>query len=197
MMSTLRPLIARSLQAAVIAAALVAPAFAASYEIDPTHTSAVFNIIHLGFSKVQGAIKELSGTFTFDEAKPEQSAIAVKAKAASIDTFNEARDKHLRGADFFDVEKYPTLEFKSKSWKKTGDKAYDVTGDFTLHGVTKSITVPVTLVGMGKGMKGEERAGFSASFKIKRSEFGMNQMLGSTMIGDEVTIEVSTEGVKK
>lgn len=197
MMSIHRPVLARSLQALLLTLALAVPALAADYEIDAAHTSAVFNITHLGFSKVQGAIKELSGTFSFDEAKLEKSAIAVTAKAASIDTFNEARDKHLRGADFFDVEKYPTLEFKSKSWKKTGDKAYDVTGDFTLHGVTKSITVPVTLVGMGKGMKGEERAGFSASFKIKRSEFGMNQMLGSTMIGDEVSIEISTEGVKK
>ena len=145
---------------------------------------------------LQGAIKELSGTFTFDEAKPEKSSIAISAKAASIDTFNEARDKHLRGADFFDVEKYPTLEFKSKSWKKTGEKTYDVTGDFTLHGVTKSITVPVTLVGTGKGMKGEERTGFSASFKIKRSDFGIATGFPAGALSDEVALNANAEFVK-
>lgn len=87
---------------------------------------------------MQGAIKDHSGTFSFDAEKGEKSAVEVVAKAATIDTFNEGRDKHLRGEDFFDVEKYPELKFKSTAWKKTGDATYDVTGDFTLHGVTKS-----------------------------------------------------------
>ena len=188
----------RSSRLAVLALAIAtAPAFAANYEIDATHASAVFSIKHLGFSKVQGAIKDLSGSFTYDAAKPETSSVHVVAKAASIDTFNEDRDKHLRNADFFDVEKYPELSFKSTAWKRTGDTTFDVTGDFTLRGVTKSITVPVEFIGAGKGMKGEERAGFAASFKIKRSDFGMDKMVGESLIGDEVTIDISFEGVKK
>ena len=122
----------RLFKSALLALALAAMtplAFAADYDIDAAHASAIFSITHLGFSKVQGAIKDLSGTFTYDEAKPEKSAVSVTAKAASIDPFNEARDKHLRSADFFDTDKYPELTFKSTAWKKSGDKAYKVFKD--------------------------------------------------------------------
>jgi polyisoprenoid-binding protein YceI len=193
----MKPISKLFLAAALAITALATPARAADYAIDASHASAMFSISHLGFSKVQGAIKDISGEFTFDPENADKSSVTVTLKAASIDTFNEGRDKHLRNADFLDVEKYPELGFKSKSWKKTGDKTYDVTGDFTLHGVTKIITVPVVHIGSGKGMQGEERAGFSCSFKIKRSDFGMDKMLGDSLIGDEVSIEISFEGVKK
>lgn len=168
---------------------------AADYALDSAHASATFTISHLGFSRVAGALTDLSGEFSFDPEKPEASSVQVTAKAASINTFNEARDKHLRTEDFFNVEKFPELTFKSTAWKKTGENTYDVTGDFTLLGVTKSITIPVTHNGSGEGFKGEYRAGFSSSFKIKRSDFGMGGSIGP--IGDEVSIEVSFEGIKK
>lgn len=191
--------ISRHVVAALLAAFLfhAAPARAADYTLDAAHAAATFQISHLGFSKTHGSFTDIAGAFSFDTAKPEESTVEVTIQAMSIDTANEGRDKHLRSEDFFDVAKFPTLSFKSTAWKKTADKAFDVTGDFTLHGVSKSITVPVTLLGVGKGMKGEERAGFSAEFKIKRSDFGMDKMLGDSLIGDEVSIEVSFEGVKK
>jgi len=191
--------IPRILAVAVFTAALTlaSNARAADYMLDSSHAAATFKISHLGFSQTHGGFKEISGAFSIDPAKPETASVEVTIQAASVDTANEGRDKHLRNEDFFDVEKYPTLGFKSTAWKKTGEKTFDVTGDFTLHGVTKSITVPVTLLGMGKGMKGEERAGFSADFTIKRSDYGMDKMLGDTLIGDDVSIAVSFEGVKK
>ena len=170
-------------------------ASAADYTLDASHASATFSISHLGFSKVAGAITDLSGEFSFDPEKPEKSTVHVVGKAVSINTFNEGRDKHLRNEDFFNVEKFPELSFKSTAWKKTGDNTYDVTGDFTLLGMTKSITIPVTHNGSGEGFKGEYRAGFSTSFKIKRSEYGMTGSVGP--VGDEVAIEVSFEGIKK
>lgn len=181
--------------AALIFAGATGPALAADYAIDASHASAVFSITHLGFSKVHGAIKDVGGTFSFDPAKPEAAAATVLAKTASVDTFNEARDKHLKNADFFDAEKYPEITFKSTVWKKTGDNTYDVQGDFTMHGVTKKIIIPVTHMGSGKGMKGEERAGFATEFTIKRSDYGMDKMVGP--VGDDVAIEISFEGVKK
>lgn len=178
-----------------IAVALGGTAQAAEYELDAAHSSATFSISHLGFSTVHGGLAELSGGFTFDPEKPEKASVQVTAKAASINTFNEGRDEHLRNEDFFNVTKFPELSFKSTAWKKTGEKTFDVTGEFTLLGVTKPITVPVTFNGAGEGFKGEQRAGFSASFKIKRSEYGMDKSVGP--VGDEVSIEVSIQGIKK
>ena len=179
----------------VALAAVATSVRAADYTLDASHASATFTISHLGFSKVAGAITDLSGEFSFDPEKPEKSTVQVTAKAASINTFNEGRDKHLRNEDFFNVEKFPELSFKSTTWKKTGENTYDVTGDFALLGVTKSITIPVTHNGSGEGFKGEYRAGFSSSFKITRSDFGMTGSVGP--VGDEVSIEVSFEGIKK
>jgi len=180
-----------------VAALVSSTAQAANYAVDAAHASASFQISHLGFSKTHGSFKEIAGTFSFDPEKPEKASTDVTIQAASIDTGNEDRDKHLRNEDFFDVEKHPTLSFKSTAWKQTGEKTFDVTGDFTLRGVTKPVTVPVTLLGMGKGFKGEEIAGFSSDFKIKRNDFGMDKLVGDSMIGDEVTISVSFEGVKQ
>ncbi len=175
--------------------ALLAPlATAATYEIDPAHSTALFRINHLGFSFTHGTFSDLAGTIEFDAEKPEAAKVDVTIKTTSIDTQVAARDEHLRGEDFLDVAKYPEMSFKSTAWKKMDDTTYSITGDFTLHGVTKSITVDMNKIGEGKDMKGTERIGFEGSFTIKRSEYGMDKMLPG--VGDEVLIVFGTEGVK-
>lgn len=174
--------------------ALAPLAGAAAYEVDPAHSTALFRISHLGFSYTYGTFGDVSGTLEFDAAKPEEAKVEVTIKTESIDTQVAARDEHLRGEDFLDVAKYPEMTFKSTEWKKVDDTNFSITGDFTLHGVTKSITVNMTKVGEGKGMKGEERIGFEGTFAIKRSDYGMDKMLPG--VGDEVNIVFGTEGVK-
>lgn len=166
------------------------------YKIDPVHSSAEFRIRHMGVSTVLGRFNAISGTVTLDAKDDSKNAVQVEIQTKSVDTANEARDKHLRSADFFDVEKFPVMSFKSTSFKKKGDK-FDVKGDFTLHGVTKPLTVEVEQTGTGKSKEGKDLAGFEASFAIKRSDFGMDKMLGSSLIGDDVKITVSFETGKQ
>jgi polyisoprenoid-binding protein YceI len=118
----------------------------------------------------------------------------VTVKVDKLDTANAKRDQHLKSSDFFNAKQFPDIEFKSTGVKSTGDKTFDVTGDLTLHGVTKSITVPMTFVGAATTPMGA-RAGFDATFTIKRSDYGMNFMPG--MVGDDVTLMINLEGVKQ
>jgi polyisoprenoid-binding protein YceI len=177
-------------------AAAQAPA-ADTYKIDPVHATAIFRINHFGSSFVYGRFDDVEGTFTVDEQKPEDVMFDVTIKADSIDTNSAARDKHLKSADFFSVNEFPTLTFKSTSVKSAGDKKYDVTGDLTIHGVTKSVNASVDFVGTADGtqMKMGFRAGYEAHLTIKRSDFGMDKLVGP--VGDEVQLIVSLEGVKQ
>jgi polyisoprenoid-binding protein YceI len=176
---------------------LSAPALADTYEIDPAHTHVGFQISHLGFSETYGVFKNVSGTLTLDEKKPAASAVDVTIDVASIDTASDQRDEHLKGPDFFDVAKYPTMTFKSTKVKVTGKNTATVTGDLTLHGVTKPVSLLVKLNKAGESpiAKGRYVAGFSALGKLKRSDFGIKTYL--PMIGDEVTIAISSEAVRK
>ena len=115
-------------------------------------------------------------------------------QAASINTGNAKRDKHLRGPDFFSVKEFPTITFKSKEWKSTGGMNYDVTGDLTLHGVTKPVTIAVTKIGEGKGPMGKPRVGFDGLLKIKRTDYGMKKLVGPA--GDEVTLHFGIEAMR-
>ena len=168
-----------------------------SYKIDPVHSTAIFRISHLGSSFVYGRFDDVGGAFTVDEAKPEDVKFDVSIKADSVDTNSAARDKHLKSADFFSANEFPTLTFKSTEVKSNGDKKYDVTGDLTIHGVTKSVGAKIEFVGTADGtaMKMGFRAGYEAHFTIKRSDFGMDKMI--PMIGDEIRITVSLEGVRE
>lgn len=179
--------------AALAALTFGGAAAADDFKLDGAHAAAVFQINHLGVSTVHGRFNDVAGEFTFDPA-PEKCAISVTIKADSIDTANKKRDDHLRGPDFFNTKQFPTLTFKSKSWKKTGDNTFDVTGDLTIHGVTKEVTVPVTKVGEGKDPWGGFRMGFDAQFTIKRADYGITFMEGG--LGAEVPITVSVEGIK-
>lgn len=174
-------------------------ASAATYNIDPGHSSVTFKIRHL-FSKVTGNFNEFEGSIQYDSANPDASAAEAKIKTASIDTHVDQRDKHLRSADFFDAEKFPEITFKGTKYTKTSETAGKLEGVLNLHGVEKPVMLDVEIHGSGKDSSGKQRAGFSGTTKIDRKEFGIiwNKALdaGSVMLGDEVEIQIEIEGVE-
>ncbi len=191
----------RSLRLAPLALLLVLPAFGAdTYKIDPAHSEVGFKVRHI-LSRTPGHFTKFEGTIQVDDKDASKSSVDVTIQAASITTDNETRDKHLRSSDFFDVEKYPTLTFRSVSVKDKGHGLLEVTGDFTMRGVTKRITVPVTALGATKDPWGNTRGGWEATFKVNRLDYGVswNKTLdsGTGMLGDEVEISLAFEGVKE
>jgi len=184
------------LMALVMAAALsgvsAVSAFADTFKIDPVHSSVVFKIKHANVSYVYGRFNTVAGTFTLDGDK---STVEAAAPIASVDTNNPKRDEHIKGPDFFNAKQFAEVSFKSTKIESKDGKL-SVTGDLTLHGVTKSITVPLEVFGQGPGMgPGEVRAGIGGEFTVKRSDYGMDKML--PMIGDDVTLMIALEGVKQ
>lgn len=183
---------------ALTAVALLAPlaAFAQqTWQIDPPHTNAQFAVRHMGISTVRGSFTKTSGTVQYDPADPSKTAIDVTIDATSIDTRNENRDKDLRSAHFFDVEKYPTLTFKSKSAEAAGPGKLKITGDLTIHGVTKEVVLNVDGPSSPiKDPRGNSHMGAAASTVINRSDFGMTGMMG--MVGNEITINIDVEVVQ-
>lgn len=181
---------------ALTAALTLAHASAAEkFEIDPVHSTIGFKVKHL-FSYVSGRFNDVQGTITGDAAKPEESSVEVKIATKSVNTANEKRDTHLRSPDFFDAEKFPEMTFKSKKVTRTGEDTADVTGDFTLHGVTKEVTLKVKFLGKGKGMTGGLQTGWEAKTTIKRSDYGLTWsklIEGVSVVGDEVEIELLIE----
>jgi polyisoprenoid-binding protein YceI len=173
----------------------VATAHAAdTFKIDPVHSSVVFSVMHLGVTNFYGRFNDVAGTVVFDKGDPSKSSIDLTIPVDSVDTHNEKRDQDLKGPDFFNAKQFPVMTFKSKKVESSGD-TYNVTGDFTLHGVTKPLTLDIKKGGEAKGMKGEIRGGGEANFTIKRSDYGMTFMQGP--VGDEINIIVSLEGVKQ
>jgi polyisoprenoid-binding protein YceI len=167
---------------------------AETFEIDPIHSSVLFKIRHLNVADFHGRFNEIKGNVSFDKDSPEKSAVTAEVAVESVDTHNDKRNQHLKSPDFFNAKQFPTISFKSTKVEKSGD-IFKITGDFTLHGVTKSITVDFKKVGEGKGMQGELRAGGGTEFTIKRSDYGMTFMQNA--VGDEVGIILSLEAVKK
>ena len=175
--------------------ALALPALAAdTYDVDKEHASVVFKVRHLGMSDVWGRFNDVSGSFVLDDEDPARSSFDVLIKAESVDTGNGRRDRHLRNADFFDAGQFPEIRFTSKQVRRVEPSVYEVAGDLTLHGVTKPLTLRINKIGAGPTPMGH-RAGGEATFTIKRSDFGMGGMLQA--IGDEVTLFVSLEGIKR
>ena len=173
-----------------------AMAFASDYyKVDPVHSAIVFRIQHLGVSDAFGRINDPSGFFTLDETNSGNNSVEISVNSKDVDTANEKRDKHLRSPDFFNIEDHPTIMFKSRKFEKTGPDAYRITGDLTMLGVTKPMTVSATRVGSGKDPWGGYRTGFTTEFTIKRSEFGMDYLMSG--LGDEVHITVSIEGIRQ
>lgn len=187
----------KSALAAVLLSVLgaAAPARAADdYAVDVMHAGVNFKISHLGLSWVYGRFNDFSGSFTIDPDDAAKSSFGLSIKAESIDTNNQKRDDHLRSPDFFNVKQFPTLTFQSTGVKALKD-GYQVTGDLTLHGVTRPVTF--ALVGGRKAEfpKGVHRTGFSTELTVKRSEFGVDKFIEA--VSDEVYIAVSFEGTKK
>jgi polyisoprenoid-binding protein YceI len=191
----------RNLFAALALSALGAlaalPAQAAEiYTIDPGHSEVSFQVRHL-VTQVRGKFNEYQGTIALDPAKLESSKVEFRIKAASIDTDLADRDKHLRAEDFFFVEKYPEIVFKSEQIKATGKDTYDVTGKLTLRGVTKTVTLPVTFLGKVRDPWGNDKAGFALETTINRKDYGIvwNAALdnGGVVLGDDVKIAINLE----
>ncbi|MBL9000525.1 MAG: YceI family protein [Phycisphaerae bacterium] len=164
------------------------------YTIDGGHSFLTFRVKHNNVAYAYGRFNKISGSFNLDKDNPSANAIDITIDATTIDTGITKRDEHLKSQDFFSVKEFPTATFKSTSFKSDGS-VLTCTGDLTMHGVTKTITAPIDITGFGEGRGGTRLAGFESKFVIKRSDFGMNYMQGP--LGDEVTIIVSCEGVKK
>ncbi|WP_221793431.1 YceI family protein [Oceanobacter mangrovi] len=180
----------------VSAAAMTATvANAADYVIDTqgAHASINFKVKHLGFSWLTGRFNTFSGKFEWDKAKPEASSIEVKIDPSSVDSNQAERDKHLRSKDFLFVDEYPSASFKSTGYKSTGEGKGELTGQFTLRGVTKTITFPVSQLGEGKDPWGGYRAGFTGHYTIMLGDYGMDGYLGNI----PVEMELNVEGVRQ
>ena len=166
-----------------------------TYKIDPVHSEVSFKVRH-ALAKVSGRFAKFNGTIKVDAADISKSSVEVSIDAASISTDNEGRDKHLKGPDFFDVEKFPVITFKSTGVKEVAKGKLEVTGDFTMHGVTKRITFPITNAGTQPGMKpGTVMAGFiDGALTLNRTEYGVKY--GVPLVGDEVAISLNVEAGK-
>lgn len=174
----------------------IASAAVETYVIDPVHSSLGFTIRHF-VSKVPGTFTKVNGTIVVDRDNLEKSSVEVVVDVGSVSTANEKRDNHLKSPDFFDVANFGTSSFKSKSWKKTGEDTFDVTGDLTLHGVTKEIVLQVNLLGFGPGPKGQ-LSGWEGSTKLKKSDFGVvGPPMLSKAVGDDVTMHFTVEAGQK
>ena len=178
-----------------------APALAAdTLVIDRSHSEAGFQVRHL-FTNVRGRFGTFEGTIAMDPAKPEASSARFTIDASSIDTDNADRDKHLRSPDFFDVASHPAITFTSEKIRSTGKDRYAVTGTLTMRGVAKTITLPVSFLGIGKDPWGNERAGFTTSVTLNRKDFGINWNKaldnGGLLLGDDVAVSIDLEAVKQ
>lgn len=169
---------------------------AGTWQIDPAHSGVEFVVTHLMISKVRGRFSNLSGTVVTD-GTAEGSKIDVEIATASISTHDDGRDTHLRSADFFDVEKYPSIFFVSTEIKSLDAERFRVTGDLTIRDVTRSVQMDVTREGSGRDPWGNDRAGFSAALKVDRREFGLtwNQALeaGGVVVSNEVKLTIDVE----
>jgi polyisoprenoid-binding protein YceI len=169
-----------------------------NYKIDPAHSAVGFNVRHL-FTNVTGKFMKFDGNFTVDPDAPDKATVTANVQATSVDTGNAKRDEDLRSANFFDATKYPEIAFKSKSVKPTGKDTADIVGDFTMHGVTKDLTLHAKFLGKGKGMGGDVSGWHLTSDPIKRTDFGLNwnkAIEGTAVVGDDVEITIDIEADK-
>lgn len=186
--------------AALVLVLATAPLFADTYVVDKNHSEATFQVRHL-VSKVRGKFDDFAGSIELDEKKPGASTVTFTIKTASIDTGVADRDKHLRGGDFFDAEKNPEITFKSTAVTTTSKKSvYNVTGDLTMRGVTKRVTIPVEFLGFAKDPWGSQRAGFTLTTTVNRKDYGINWNKaldnGGFLLSDDVDITVNIEAAK-
>lgn len=169
-----------------------------TFSIDKAHSEVTFQVRHL-LTKVRGRFSDFEGTIEFDAAAPERSSVSLTIHAASIDTNQTDRDKHLRSADFFAVDEFPALTFVSAGVTAKGDGEYDLAGTLTIRGVSKSIVLPVTDLGSAKDPWGNQRVAFEGETTINRKDFGLNWNAaletGGFLVGDDVRISVSVQAL--
>jgi polyisoprenoid-binding protein YceI len=184
---------------AILLIATIAATAGDKYQIDSVHSSVGFSVRHLVISNVIGNFTDFSGTIIYDSSDISKSSADVVIKAASINTDNVNRDDHLRSPDFLDVGKFPEITFKSSKIEKKGDELF-MTGDFTLHGVTKQVVIPFTILGFIKDMQGNLRMGAEGKLTINRQDYGLTWSktleTGGLVVGDEVKIELNIEAIK-
>lgn len=171
-----------------------------TWEIDPTHTTIGFNVRHAMIAKVRGRFTDFGGTFTLDGANPANSSAELTVQMTSVDTQNDDRDNHLRSAEFFDVETFPTMTFVSTGVAAKGND-FVVTGDLTVHGVTKSVPVEFELVGISQDPWGNTRIGFEGEAEINRRDFGLEWNValdtGGVLVSETIKIVLDVEAVKQ
>ena len=169
------------------------PIAAASYKIDAGHSFVMFRVMHLGIGAAYGQFRDVQGELVYDADQPANSSISVTIDAASIDTNNADRDKHLRGADFFSVKEFPEITFKSTKIEAAGEGKYKITGMLKMHGVEKQVTASGKLLGAGKDPWGNTRVGLEAEFKVDRLAYGVDYMPEG--LGKEVEVVIAVEGI--
>lgn len=189
----------RMIRTSLLAIALAAPAIApaADYVIDTkdAHAFIQFRIKHLGYSWLYGRFNDFSGTFSYDEKNPDASKVDVTINTASVDSNHAERDKHLRDKDFLDVKQFPEARFVSTSFKDKGDGTAVLTGNFTLHGVTRPLTIAVERIGQGEDPWGGYRVGFSGTTSFALADFGIVRDIGPA--SREVELTLSVEGIRQ
>ena len=168
-----------------------------TYTIDPTHTSIVFSVGHAGLSYTYGFFKTAAGGYVIDKTNPANSQFQLVIQTESLDTNNAKRDEHLRGPDFFNARQFPQIKFVSTACTTTNTPegiVFQLTGDLSMHGVTRQVKVPLRMLAEGLGPYKDRRSGFFCQLDLKRSEFGMDKLLENNLVGDAVSITISFEG---
>ncbi len=187
MKPTLRACIAACLALGPLAGARAA---VETYKIDPVHSTVGFTIRHF-FTSVPGVFTKFAGTIVVDRDNLENSTVEASIDTPSVDTRVEKRDADLRSDHFFDATKFPTIVFKSKAWKKTGDDTIDITGDLTIHGVTMEVVLKAKSLGFGPGMQGAMLSGWEATVTLNRNDFGITRY--PKLLGDDVPVTINVE----
>ena len=172
-----------------------------TWNLDTSHSEVTFAVRHMMISTVRGKFNKFSGTIDFNEADPAKSTVDVSIDAASVDTRDEKRDGHLKSGDFFDVEKFPALTFKSTRVEKVSDNSGRVYGDLTIRDVTRPVVLDVEYAGQARSPWGTTSAGFSATTKINRKDFGLTWNValetGGVLVGEDISIAIEAELVKQ
>lgn len=185
----IRPMIA------ILSLAAAASGAPAAWTIDPSHSAAHFTVRHLAISNVRGEFGNVRGTITFDDRDPAATRIDATIDATTVNTRVAGRDEDLRGPSFFEVAKYPEIAFRSTSVRPGGENRFSVTGDLTMHGVTRSVTLDVEATPAVRDARGNERRGAEATAKLSRKEFGVSGDSG--IVGDEVKVTIDLEAVRR
>ncbi|GAB5495114.1 MAG: YceI family protein [Phycisphaerales bacterium] len=169
---------------------------AETYAVDNGHSSVVFGVSYMGVTNFYGRFNKVSGEYSIDPENPSASSLDISVDAESVDSNNEGRDKHLRGADFFSAKEFPQIRFKATSFEAGDDGSMNVTGELTLRGKTQTETATLVWMGEMDDPRGMVRSGFEAELVIDRSDYGVNYGVESGALGDEVTLTIGITGTR-